>query len=287
MLALAFTMSGLALGVRAGGSRARLHGAVLLFVLAMYTKQTSVAAPAALVCALLLTDRRRAVEVIGSGLVMSLLLLGLAQWLTDGGFLRHVIGYNVNRFEMSRLLLLAAQIPLHFPILFAIMTGFFIWNQESQQIRSTTSGTNPLSVALFHFCFCTILLVLIGKSGSSINYLLEWCCAASVLLGLSVSEAIRLAVVPSHSMIGGPVGAILVSAMLATQSLILPSAREVLINSPQIMDQAKESLIRLVRDAQLRRSQTTWSSSCVAVTPCHGNPPYLRNSQVSVAGTKP
>ena len=250
MLALAFTMAGLALAVRAGQSRVRLHGAVLLFVLAVFTKQTSIAAPAAFVIALLMTDRRRALEVVASGLAVSLLLLGVAQWYTDGGFLRHVVGYNVNRFLPERLLLLVAPLIQHGPMLLAVLIGLLARSADPQQrIDDSPLRTRAWTVVLLHFGLCTIMLALIGKSGSSANYLLEWCCSVAVLAGMALGRAMEGVSAPSRSVLAGPAGAVLIGAALMVQGLLLPDPRHPRLRDPAQVDQVAATMLGLVREA--------------------------------------
>ena len=76
--------------------------ASLLFVAAVYTKQTSIAAPAALFAVLLLVRTRTALIGIATCIVTGLAALFALNAVTDGGFVRHVFLYNVNRIDLSR-----------------------------------------------------------------------------------------------------------------------------------------------------------------------------------------
>ena len=74
-----------------------------LFVAAVYTKQTSIVAPAAVFLTFLLLRPRLAWALAASCVVIGLVVLGALQLATDGGFVRHIFLYNVNRFDPSRL----------------------------------------------------------------------------------------------------------------------------------------------------------------------------------------
>ena len=103
MLAIGFSMAGLLCAAQAPGSRIRLHFAVLFFVLAVYTKQTSVAAPLAAVLMLLMTSRADGFRMIAAGLALALAALGFAMLLTEGRFFSHLITYNINRYSLTNL----------------------------------------------------------------------------------------------------------------------------------------------------------------------------------------
>ena len=113
MLAIGFSLAGLLCAVRAPASRVSLHAGVLFFVLAVYTKQTSVAAPVAAVLMLLITNRTDGFRMIAVGLALALAVLGLAMLLTEGRFLSHLITYNLNRYSLSTLRQLFAHLVFH------------------------------------------------------------------------------------------------------------------------------------------------------------------------------
>ena len=80
-MAIGFSMAGLLCAAQAPDSRIKLHFAVLFFVFAVYTKQTSVAAPLA---AVLITSRADGFRMIAAGLALGLAALGFAMLLTEG-----------------------------------------------------------------------------------------------------------------------------------------------------------------------------------------------------------
>lgn len=229
MLAIALTMAGLA--VAAGTGRAALRVAVVLFVLAVFTKQTSVAAPIALVLVTLLADRRRGIEAACLGLGLGLAGLAAAQVLTGGGFLHHVVGYNVNRFALDRVVQqLAWPLLTHAALIGAAVIALhavagIVWRKAPGGPRALVRIDVPargVALVMVHFLICTAMLVLIGKTGSNINYLIEWFCALSILVGIGFGRAMAAAQGQRGVLAAGPLGATLFAVLLMGQATRLP-----------------------------------------------------------------
>jgi hypothetical protein len=252
MLSLAFSMGGLAMAARSRGRRAMVLGAVLLFVLGVYTKQTSVAAPIAAVAVLLLSDPRRGVEAIVAGLAVSLLALGAAQWVTEGGFLRHVVAYNVNRFEIRWLLILVAPVLAHLPLLAAIALGLAGRSPEGGGILPGVRKDphdNTLAMLVLHFALATAMLALIGKSGANLNYLLEWTCSIAALAGAAVGRAIGALRNDRVHFAAGRAGIVLMAAAIAIQPFLLPPAGYAVAALRREAPDVAPILIGAIRDA--------------------------------------
>jgi hypothetical protein len=75
--------------------------AMVLFVLAAFTKQTCLIAPLATVSVMVPVNPRRALKVFCFGLLLGGAVLASLNWITDGGFLRHLVLYNINRFSLG------------------------------------------------------------------------------------------------------------------------------------------------------------------------------------------
>ena len=97
MLAIAFSLFGLVAAFKALERPRLIYLASLLFVAAVYTKQTTIAAPAATFAVLIALRPALAVRGIAACLVLGITVLLMLGWLTDGGFYRHIFLYNVNR----------------------------------------------------------------------------------------------------------------------------------------------------------------------------------------------
>ena len=72
----------------------------MLFVAAIYTKQTTIAAPAATFAVLLVTRPKLALQGIAACIAFGMAALIVLNWLTDGGFYQHIFLYNVNRIDL-------------------------------------------------------------------------------------------------------------------------------------------------------------------------------------------
>ena len=103
MLAVALSLFGLVAAFKALERPRLIHLAALLFVAAVYTKQTSIAAPVATFAVLIALRPRLAMQGIAACLALGLAALLTLGWLTDGGFYRHIFLYNVNRPDLGRL----------------------------------------------------------------------------------------------------------------------------------------------------------------------------------------
>ena len=140
-----------------------LRWAIVLTVLAVFTKQTVLAAPAAILVALWLRDRRPALRFalttggVGIGLVL------LANSLTHGSFLANTLYANINPFAWEKIeqhgsfwLIASGQL--------AIITGLGarqLWRRDSRPVLIY------LGLAFL------VLMLTAGKVGSDSNYQVE------------------------------------------------------------------------------------------------------------------
>ena len=99
MLAIALGMMGLLLGAWSNGRFWGTAGALLLCVAAVFTKHTQLPAGVAVFLIALLRNPRGALGAAAVAGAVGLGALGLMEWLTGHGFLRNIIGYNINRFS--------------------------------------------------------------------------------------------------------------------------------------------------------------------------------------------
>ncbi|MEA3035686.1 MAG: hypothetical protein QOH04_1451 [Sphingomonadales bacterium] len=228
MLAFAFGLAGIRFGLAALRRPALVHAAALCFVAAIFTKQTAIAAPAATFLVLLLVRPRTAKAGIAACLLLGTAALAAFAFATDGGFLRHIFLYNINRADYSRLAWIAQQAALHLFFFaaasFAIVQGLAErlpgyrgagWRAARDTLRRRP-GDAAFLLLLAYFGLTSVMLVLVAKSGSSLNYFIEWMLAASVFAGLAVRDAASAA---RPSLI-----AALLPAALGAQILLLPAS---------------------------------------------------------------
>ncbi|MBU6268230.1 MAG: hypothetical protein KGN34_11860 [Sphingomonadales bacterium] len=192
---LAFSLAGLWLGIRALTRPRAVHGAALCFVAAIFTKQTAIAAPLAVFAVLALTRPRTALAGIGTGMVVAVATLGAVMAATHGEFLRHIALYNLNRFSWLAGLDIPITIGMHFGLALAAAIGLV------PRVRGLAAKgwlarlrTEPRDAALAilaaYLAIATAMLGLMFKSGSTINYFLEWTALIAIGAGLAVADFI-------------------------------------------------------------------------------------------------
>jgi 4-amino-4-deoxy-L-arabinose transferase-like glycosyltransferase len=164
--------------------------AVSLFVLSIYTRQTyALAGPFAAVAWLIFgtTGSRR--NRIGlacklwftvGGIALALLLA--LNVFTDGGFYLNTVTANINTFYWRKVYVHAREIRDSFyPLL--IISGLFLLI-EPWLIRQRT---RIWPLALSYLLAAVAGSVTIGKTGSNVNYLIEFCAALSLASGSALA----------------------------------------------------------------------------------------------------
>ena len=161
--------------------------------------------------------------------------------MTDGGFIRHVFLYNVNRFEAWRLKWIAAAIAMHCLYFWvaAVGTWYRLRDRLPAYRGASLAGIRERLKAepadavwlliLVYFALATVMLVTITKSGSNLNYLVEWMCVLAILIGLAMRDT-AVAVIGSAADGARPRSTpLLLSAILpaavAAQALMVPRSR--------------------------------------------------------------
>jgi hypothetical protein len=228
MLAILLSYVGAIVFVLSGRRRIWQYVAFALFVAALFTKQTMVAAPMACFIAALIVDYRLALRLAAFATLLGSLVLGIMSWLTAGGFVRNLFFYNQNSFSIVRMIYEpATNIKLIVPIVaLAASYGFFViartvglvrqkrWNVLRARLeRSLVQRLSFVFSLLLVLAFAVSLTS--GKNGSNYNYFIEWNIACIPLATLLVFRVVRpLGVQPSWSPALG-LAAILPMVMLA------------------------------------------------------------------------
>jgi hypothetical protein len=193
MFAIALSFAGVYCAVRSLERPWLLYCAMVLFVAAVYTKQTEIAAPLATLTVLFVIEPRRTSGAIGFGITLAISALALMEWRTDGGFLRHIMLYNINRYSFPMAVLRVAKQAMHalyFRIALAGVVGACRSAMRTdRQAWRTSTGCIPIIFALY-FVISTAMLATVGKSGAMANYFIEWMCVWSVLIGVFVAPVL-------------------------------------------------------------------------------------------------
>ncbi|MBC2661601.1 glycosyltransferase family 39 protein [Novosphingobium flavum] len=200
MLCMALTFGGLLCGMLALTRPRAVYLAALLFVAAVYTKQTALAAPAAVFGVLLITRPRTALAGIAATIALGLAALAALTVQTDGGFLRHIVLYNINRVDLTSLRGIPQNIVWHFGFVLAAVAGALgLINRlrESRLRLRAPSWREHLAavpddaraaIALLHLALATLMLGMKAKSGAADNYLIEWDCLLALCGGLALTD---------------------------------------------------------------------------------------------------
>ena len=196
MLALTLCLGGLVAGIAAIERPKLIVAAALLFVLALFTRQTAIFAPGALFGTMLLVRPRLALAGIGWSILFGLAGLGLMSILTDGRFVEHIFLYNVNRFSFAHFQKEVEQGLISQPqywILTLLSAAFLVWalRRPAPADPRRLLPSFATRVCLAYFAFSLLSLVLVAKLGSNINYFVDLSAAGAILSGAATARVSR------------------------------------------------------------------------------------------------
>lgn len=202
MLALWLTFMGLALFIL-GRTAISRYAAFVLFIAALYTRQTLIASPLACLVVAAILNMRQASKLLGFAVALGAAVMTWLALATHGQVLLHLFLYNQNPFSVRRAITYLDQnIQWTLPLLVlagAAAVGPFLDVAKALSRRSLAPlrvrlATSTYRLALFtftvHFLFSVVLSLAIGKVGSNINYFLECNLSACALAGLLVTRLI-------------------------------------------------------------------------------------------------
>ena len=174
-LAVALGLAGLALAIQP--RRGAAAGAGLLFTIAVFTKPTAIAAPAALFLWLLSRRRWRDAALLAATCgVAGGAWLAVLSWTTHGGFLQAIAFNGANPFAVggfvkaAQLALGAAPVPLLAGLAIGAVTG--------------REGTGRL-LSGYYLLALFVALATVGKVGANLNYFIEPGLAMAPLAALA------------------------------------------------------------------------------------------------------
>jgi hypothetical protein len=267
MLATALSFLGIWLAGRAFRRPGWLYLAVLSFVLAVYTKQTCIAAPGAVLLVGLGVDRRHTLKAYGCGLLIGLAALAVLTWASDGGFLRHILVYNLNRYSLRAAgALVLEEWPQSLFLILALGGLAAGWKAPArppgsppaesllQRVRLDATARS-MAVLTLYLLISTVMITTLGKSGAKLNYLIEWMCLWSVLTGILVAATLAR-VVSATGRWAAPPGhdkrvalALLLPAALMVAIRLMPTPRYDVDRKPGHVRQL-ETLVAEISDAR-------------------------------------
>lgn len=208
--AILFSMGGLTAIVFGSRRWWNLAVGALLMTLALFTKQTMIAAPAACVVALFFARPRDAAKFIGWMLLWGVPTVIALQLATGGQFLRHTILYNMNTSSWFNLQVWAGHVAfMHRWLILgvAVLLPFFIaglvWASRRDWVArgvedsgSLTPDATPLLMKFWqplawYALFAQWNFFAIAKAGSAENYLLEPMIGWALVVTLAAGAGLR------------------------------------------------------------------------------------------------
>ncbi|ALG82888.1 hypothetical protein [Halanaeroarchaeum sulfurireducens] len=160
--------------------RSQLIGAALFSLLALFTKQSLFAAPAAIFLAMIFEKEfKRAIRfAVGLGTVGLSLLAGLT-YVSEGQAWIHLVTYNQNSFSFYRMFATTkTQLIDYHPILLGIASATVL--RYFDEIPR---------VLVFYFLTGGLPSLLVGKVGSGPNYFLRALVGMTILFGIFLSKS--------------------------------------------------------------------------------------------------
>lgn len=199
LLALFLTFLGVYLFIRLRQKPAALYAAFACFVLALFTKQTMVAAPLACLVADAVISTGRGARHLLFSVALGLAGLGYLAWASNGQALRHLFLYNATQpFSLAHWMVgiqenLIGVMPiaaLALVALLPLLNRFLSTRRITIRARMQADlETSAFRLALFvlglQLALALLTSLTYGKNGSGVHYFLEWnfiCCALASLL---------------------------------------------------------------------------------------------------------
>lgn len=203
LLGLAITFGGVALFILSGHRSRWQYAAFVMFCLALFTKQTLIAAPGACLIASFIVDRRKAWRLAATIVGCALAVMGVLWVATEGRILRHLFLYNENPLSLKNLEHLMRQNLYQCAALLAVAAGSLIsygvrftkyrWPGVLQRLRAALQHSlyrRALIVGGLQMILAFLVSLTAIKQGSNYNYFLEWNLAAAPLAGLVVGRTL-------------------------------------------------------------------------------------------------
>jgi hypothetical protein len=219
--ALALALGGLYCAIRGGRW---LILAVAMMVLAIYTKQSMIAAPAAVIVGLWWKGERRNALLVGASYAIMVLAAGaILQVASDGWFYRHVVISNLNRWEGAHLARLwrAGFLSSLAPFLLGLLGAG--WAVSRWRPGATSGGgevgRSTIPLLYLYFAFAMVGSLAAGKVGANVNYMLEPLAGSCVAAGLACERLARSAAAGHPTLGRGMIPAVLAVSLAVTAAV--------------------------------------------------------------------
>ena len=193
LMALAFSLLGLWILYRYRESGIGIVFACVCFLISTFTRQSYLlSGPLAGFIWLWHLNRKRVLTFILIFGVSGLLISGMINAITNGGFFTNIVMANINRFDIPHALSLGRQLFMIWEIILIITTAVIMLTIYSRfkylsVDRSQTLQQPFIFYGLIFFTLGAFISALtIGKIGSNVNYFLELIAACAIMCGIAL-----------------------------------------------------------------------------------------------------
>lgn len=260
LLAVLLAFSGvLVFGATAARGR-RVYWCLAPFLLAAYTKQTTVAAAAACILTASRRSLRRGIALAGALAGAAALAGGALQLGTHGGFAFHVITANLHPYNWDQTASFLQDVAIRYPVLVALALATVPQLLASLPREGAADESAPAAARAWtraalgaYLPLAALTSLTVGKLGAEVNYLIEPLGVICVCAAVAVGDALRWsdsadAADAMHAG-GRTLASIAVPALLLWQVVGLAPPKTVeLIETPPADEQARlAALVDLVR----------------------------------------
>lgn len=177
LFGIAFSLLGLWFIIRYKGNVQFLS--ILFFLIALYTKQTLIAAPIAGYFYLFLRNRKNAILSISSTAILGCIIFLIINFLTENGFYYNILIHNKRDLQWERFFISWKQYVIYFYPVFISLSMLYI-------IKNITNvGKSPFTLYLITSFTITILT---GGLGADLNFFIEAFIAISITSTLIIAK---------------------------------------------------------------------------------------------------
>ncbi len=181
MLAIFFSVAGMYFIVKYNSDKSLIS--IPFFILAIYTKQSMIAAPIASFIYLFFENKSRSFKFAFSLISIAGAVFLFLNSITSGQFYLHTIVYNMNEIYLIR----AMELFYKFLILHVIII-LFAFTVLIYYIKSNRFRHEPI---LYYLIFSFIISFTAGKEGSNVNYFIENIAILSILSGIILGTSLK------------------------------------------------------------------------------------------------
>ena len=230
MLAIMLNVAGISVFIASIRRPALFYASAFAFLLAVFTKQSVISGAIACFATSFLIRPALTWRAFWVSIVVGATAVAVLAVVTDGEFLRHIFLYNANRFELGRLmrglyrlfvnswpmLILVFAAALHIAWMIYAADRPRTINAWQQSLRKRPHGTAMVALLLYLAAGSVVALGL-GKYGASLNYVIDWLSAWSIMVGLFFAHVTGVLSKPQAAswrvgpMVGGTVATLLLA----------------------------------------------------------------------------